>query len=349
MKLTDFDNIVLNHTAFIGDVVLALPLTQLIKNIHPKAKITFITTPVAAELPQICDAVDEVIIFDKRNKFRGINGTIKFAALMYKYFFDLWISPHKSFRSTLIAALQKNTFRIGFDNASLSFLYDIKVKYYKNYHEIERNLELLMPFNIISNGILLKDVKITLNQNDINTAENIIEQYISRNSEYIVVSPGSVWETKKWREEYFIELCKMLINSGYQVLLNGSKSDEIICKRIALSSGAFSIAGLTNISQSLYIIKNAGLVITNDSAPTHFAGLVNTPVITIYGPTSPIFGFSPRSDINEIIYNENLKCSPCRIHGSKKCPLNTHVCMKSIKPEIVFKDALNIIGRKNNA
>ena len=66
------------------------------------------------------------------------------------------------------------------------------------------------------------------------------------------------------------------------------------------------------------------------------AGLTNCPVVTIFGPTSPIFGFAPSGDNDLVIQNNDLKCRPCHIHGLNECPVKNFECMKSIKSEYVF-------------
>jgi heptosyltransferase-2 len=338
MNIKDFKNIAILQTAFIGDVVLTLPLAQIIRKFNPDCKITFITTPQSAGIPGVCAAIDEVGILDKRNEFRGIGGIFRFVKSIQNKGFDLWFCPHRSFRSSLISLLMNNTLKIGFQNSSLHNVYDYKAGYIIHFHEIERNLELLKPFGLES-AIELKDVQTQISTED----TEITSRMIDKLNNYVVIAPGTVWETKKWKEEHFAKLINKFTEIGIDCVLTGSAADKSLCDRLSSKIGALSLAGMTNIPQTLRIIELSSLVITNDSAPTHFAGLMNTPVITIYGPTSPIFGFGPRSDFSLIIRNENLKCSPCRIHGSKKCPLGTHECMKSISPEMVFNSAKKIL------
>jgi heptosyltransferase-2 len=91
------------------------------------------------------------------------------------------------------------------------------------------------------------------------------------------------------------------------------------------------------------IIKFSSLVITNDSSPTHFASIFNIPTITIYGPTSPSFGFYPLADNSIVIEKMSVKCRPCSIHGKNKCPQKHFECMKNINPEIVFENVKKLL------
>ncbi|MBX3043646.1 MAG: glycosyltransferase family 9 protein [Candidatus Kapabacteria bacterium] len=338
MNIREYSKIAILQTAFIGDVILTIPLVDTIRRNNPDCEITFITTPQAAEIADIASSVNNTLVFDKRSKQKSLSGIRSFARDLNSNNFDLWISPHRSFRSSLLSYLIKADYKIGFKNAAFSWLYDYRAKYIPNFHEIERNFELLNPFEI-DNYSNLNECLFSISETDKKSAKEITYDL----NEYIVLSPGSVWETKKWLPEYFAVLAEMLKNSGFGVVLSGSNADYDICDFVSKQSGARNLSGLTNIPTTLEIVRNAKLVITNDSAPTHFAGFMNTPVITIYGPTSPIFGFSPRADKSRIIYNDKLKCSPCRIHGSRKCPIGTHDCMKSIKPDFVFSEFLSFI------
>ena len=93
----------------------------------------------------------------------------------------------------------------------------------------------------------------------------------------------------------------------------------------------------------LELVRNAKLVITNDSAPTHFATLFNVPTITIYGSTAPRFGFYPLADRSVSIENNSLDCRPCSNHGRKKCPKKHFLCMKNVASDVVFKEVVSII------
>lgn len=343
MTIKPNSHIAILQTAFIGDVVLTFPLAQVLKNAYPECKITFITTPQSYELAKTCIAIDNVIKFDKRNNHKKFIKIIKFAKELNTLNFDYIITPHRSFRSSFLVSRLKNCTKIGYKNASLSLIYDYKIDYVSHYHEIERNLEFLQFFPN-AKALNLTEVETKFTDDDINFISTITNEYNIDFNRLIVIAPGSVWATKRWKKEYYTMLSDKLIKKGYQVVLTGSKQDMDLCNFIAESSNCINLAGITNIPQTLYLIGKSKLVITNDSAPTHFAGLMNTPIITIFGPTSPIFGFAPRSDKSKILRNEELKCSPCRIHGSEKCPIGTHECMISITPNMVFAAAEELLN-----
>ncbi|MFA6571811.1 MAG: glycosyltransferase family 9 protein, partial [Bacteroidota bacterium] len=187
-------------------------------------------------------------------------------------------------------------------------------------------------------------VQIEIDESDSDFVEQKLTWLKLDNQEIVLIAPGSIWATKRWLPEHFAVLCGMLKNRGFIPVLTGSKSDSSLCAEIAGISGAANLCGQTTIPQTIYLMQKSRLLVTNDSAPTHFAYLAGCPALVIYGPTSPKFGFGPRGEKDKMIQLEGLKCSPCRIHGSDKCPIKTFDCMKKLLPERVFKMCMEMIG-----
>lgn len=343
-SLREFTNIAVIQTAFLGDVALCLYLPELIKFYHPTCKITFVTTPAASSLAACSKAIDSIITYDKRNMHKGLKG-IKFVAESLKMKnIECIISPHRSLRSTLVTYYTKPQFSVTFNKSAASFLYSARVRYQK-VHEIKRNASLLSVFTGIE-GLdkICPKVELELSADDLSYIDyKLREMNVSTKERIVCIAPGSVWETKRWLEQNFIELAGLFAAHGFKCILIGSKDDKELCQNIAVKSGAVDLSGETSIPQTLCLLKNADLLVTNDSSPTHFAGLVQCPTLTIYGPTVPEFGFAPVGEKTRVIEPKELKCRPCAIHGGHKCPQKTFDCMHSITPEQVFKASREIL------
>jgi heptosyltransferase-2 len=324
MELRDVTHIAIIQTAFIGDVALSLYLAQEIHELHPKAKITFVTTSQSTELARCANAIDEVIIFDKRRADSGLKGVSRIVNVLRNANVDCVFGLQRSARTAIIAALTRAKNSLGFSNATFSWLYKRTAPWELNKHEIERNRSLLEYFDDISIPENVPNVELSLPECD--------ERY----KNCIALAPGSVWKTKRWIEEHWSETAEELIAKGYRVVLIGGKDDAELCNHIAKSSGAESLAGTTSLPQTLSLLRTARVLITNDSAPTHLAGLVRCRTVTIYGSTVPEFGFAPRGSKDIAVENKSLKCRPCGIHGKRECPLGTMGCMTSITPSDVI-------------
>lgn len=347
LKITNYNKIAIFNTAYLGDIILSFFLAQEIKNIHPKCKITFITTPNVKDILPLIKAVDSALFYDKRKDDKGFAGFRKIASKMRKCDFEILLVPHRSLRSTLISFFSKPVISVSFKNSSLSFLYSKSVEYLFSQHEIERNLELLTPFEEFQQGGKVPRV-------ETNFPEYFVQKVLSKTeidlfSQRIVsIAPGSVWKTKQWSIEGFIKVARYLSSKNYIVTLIGGQSDFEICKYISENSNSLNLAGKLNLGESLYIIKSSVLLITNDSSPTHLASLVECPTITIFGPTIPGFGFYPRAPLSKVLQVDNLQCRPCSMHGYNKCPLKHHKCMLNISAEQVIAAAKSILELKES-
>jgi len=260
--------------------------------------------------------------------------------------FDYIFALHRSFRTAILTKFLNAKNKIGFDKNSLSFLLSKKIQYKKNQHEVQRNRNCLTIFENYNEIFDYENLQNSIVSNFKNS-DNLgtVKDFTTEKKKYILVAAGSVWATKRWLKEYFAELCKKIISDlKIDVYLIGSEEEKEICDFISRESKAISLAGKTTIPQILELVRNSLLVITNDSAPTHFASIFNIPTVTIYGATSPSFGFYPLAENSKIIEPQNLFCHPCAIHGGPNCPQKNFDCMKNIKPEMVFEEVKKMLN-----
>ncbi len=178
-------------------------------------------------------------------------------------------------------------------------------------------------------------------------ADSLFHQYILEGEKVIGMAPGSIWNTKRWLPEYFVEVIRKLYKKGIKTILLGGNEDAELCQQIAdkADSNAINLAGKLSILGSAAFIKKLPLLLTNDSAPLHLANAVQTDVIALFGPTITSFGFAPFRE-NDIVLETNLECRPCGKHGHHKCPLKHFDCMKMIFPDTVFDTIIQALENK---
>ena len=97
-----------------------------------------------------------------------------------------------------------------------------------------------------------------------------------------------------------------------------------------------SKTGRTSPPELTALLARSRVLVTNDSGPAHVASAVGTPVVAVFGPTVPAFGYTPFGERNRIVERAGLACRPCSSHGPQVCPLGHHRCMKEIGPEAVL-------------
>ncbi len=322
--------IVVWQTAFLGDLILTTPLFSSIKRIFPDSHLSVIAKPFGRDVLKNNDDIDELIVFDKKSMSTW--ELIK----KIKRRFDIAISPHRSHRASYSLFLARIPFRVGFDKAGFSFLYTKTVPHkFDGTHEIERNLKLLTVFDEYDPNKLIKFPKIILSEDE----KGFYKKHGLKEKDYVLIAPGSKWETKRWTPEGFGKIIDLLIDRGERVVLIGSKEDIKFTEEVLGFSkkgyDVLNLVGKTSLRETFSLIKSGKLLISNDSAPVHMAVAFGTPVVDIYGPTVTDFGFYPYRN-GKVVEIDGLECRPCGLHGHRECPIGTHDCMKMIKPEIVL-------------
>ena len=320
--------ILIIHTAFIGDIVLTTPLLRKIKDIYPKSEVFYVTTPAGAEILKNNPNINKIIRYDKKGIDRGVKNFLKLSKKLKNEKFDLVLTPHRYFRSSLLTWLTRAPERIGYKNAVGSNLFTRKIPYDTTKHEVEKLLDFLPEKN-------KKRYEIEIYPED--------NQVISE-KKIITIAIGSKWFTKRWPIEYFNELIEKLLSyKNIEIILVGGK--EEVNLNIDLAQYCKDLRGKTSLLQLANILKNSDIVVTNDSSPIHIASAFNKPhIIAIFGPTTKNLGFFPWSQNSEVIEVEKLECRPCSLHGGEKCPKGHFKCMLEIKPTFILEKILNYLN-----
>ncbi|MBN1638925.1 MAG: glycosyltransferase family 9 protein [Ignavibacteriales bacterium] len=337
------EKILIIQTAFIGDAILTLPLVQKINEIYSNITIDVLTIQQNSLIFESSPFVNNVIIFNKRKEHKSIIKTIKLAKKLKSNNYTKVISPHRSFRTSLIVWALKVKNSVGFDISSMSFVYKKIVKYRLDYHEVQRDLSLLENDDLIKNWKILPVIK---------TERKILEKiqlFVKSitNRKIIAIAPASVWFTKTYPKDYFVKIINELIAKGFFIVLIGGENDKKYCCGIKnlYNDNIISTAGDFNIIETIELFKYCELLVCNDSAPTHMAMCANIPVLTIYCSTTPNFGFYPYNERSQYLSYEDLECKPCGIHGHKKCPIKTFRCAHLLSPQKIITYIHQMLNR----
>lgn len=327
-------NILIIHTAFIGDIVLSTALVAKLKKNYPNSKIYFLTTPQGKVILQNNINIEEVIVYDKKDKDRGFIAFIKLIKNLKSKKIDMSLTPHRYLRSTLLSFFSGAKYRVGYDVASLSFVYNKKIKYDKEKHEVEKLLSFV-------------DDKTTRYELEMYpSVENIkkIDGYNLSDKKIVLIAPGSKWFTKKWPKEYFQDLIERLNKyENINIVITGGEEEKEI--ELKLNQKNLDLRGKISLMDLAELCKRSDVVVTNDSAPVHIASCFPKPkILAIFGPTIEKFGFFPWSKNSKVFEVKNLYCRPCGIHGGKSCPEKHFRCMKEILPEMIEKEILKTIN-----
>lgn len=349
-------HIVVINTAFLGDLVLTIPFLTNLKRKYPKAEISLVCKHGIGELFLKLDLVSKV--FEVKKSSRKNYGLV--ADEINKNSPEIVFCIHRSFRSYLFSMKIK---------APLRFGYQLGFNWYGFQKKIKRDLSLPESLRILQLLTLVDEsfaifFKVESQRQDYNSKkdnENMVPvpswaQFptvalpkLSGNindrlfekiketatcSKHVAVFPGSVWNTKRWPEEYFANLVMELKKSDYAVFLMGGPGEEVYAEAIEKKTGksetVINLIGKTSVWESILIMNHVDLVVANDSASAHLAALLRKKILVFFGPTVLNFGYRPWGDTVRVLENTELKCRPCGAHGPNQCPIKTHECMRSI-------------------
>ena len=317
------------QTAFLGDVVLTTPLLEAVAARH--GPVDVVTTPAAAPLVETHAAVRRVIPYDKHGKHRGLRNLVALARALRAERYEVAYVPHRSLRSALLAWLARVPKRVGFHDGWRMLYTDVRRRALSG-HEIDRLLALADVEPRGTRPSLLATAS------DRVAADAFLRDHGIQGA-FVVLAPGSIWGSKRWLD--YPALAQWLAERAAIVAVGGPEDaalgDEIV-RAVEGGGGrtrAVSACGRLTLRQSAEVIRRAAVLVTNDSAPLHFAQAVGTPTVAIFGPTTPAFGFGPRGPSDRVVEVGGLPCRPCSAHGPASCPLGHHLCMKSLTVEHV--------------
>ncbi len=306
------------QTAFLGDVILTTPLLSRLAGRH--GPVDVVTTPAAATLLETHPAVGSVIRYDKHGADKGWRGMRKVASeLRARRYLSVYL-PHRSLRSAVLAMLSGAPERVGFGDSAAALTYTRRVPRPCEGHEVERLLTLA------GSAASAPDVSLALTGSDYAAADGWLAAH-GVSARFIALAPGSIWGTKRW--PYYAELAAGLDRPC--VVVGGADDRSLAEAILAAAPGrTVSAAGELGLRASAALIQRAAVLVTNDSAPLHLATAVGTPIVALFGPTVPDFGFGPRGAGDVTLGRDGLACRPCSKHGPATCPLGHHRCMREL-------------------
>ncbi len=313
----------------LGDILLTTPVIRALKNKFPEAKIDFL----------LREEYEDTL---KYNSY--LNKTI---LLKRDYGSEELIAALKSSNYELIIDLQNN-------GRSRGIVKRIGVKAVK-YKKKNLLKFLLVKFNFKSNSKLLSvperyanalpELHLDEKGLDLFLPEGL-KNNLDSNKKYIGICPGSRHYTKMYPEEYFVELGKMISDSGEKVVLFGGSDDIEVNNRLhSKLEGSINLSNNNDLLQTASDMKFCEAIICNDSGLMHTATAVGVPVVAIFGSTVTDFGFAPYNNPNLILDNKSLNCRPCSHIGRSGCPKHHFKCMKEIYPHLVFESLTKLLSK----
>jgi heptosyltransferase-2 len=308
----------------LGDVVLATPLIEKLHRHYPTAQIDFLLRKGNEGLLLGHPVLRQTLIWDKSDgKYRNLWRLLRH---IRRERYDLLVCCQRFAAAGWLTALSGAGQTVGFDKNPLSVFFSRRLPHRigDGGHETDRNLSLIRHLT----DALPERPRLYPAAADFEAAAEAAGP-----GPYVCIAPTSVWFTKQWPAEKWLELIAR-IPPSHRVLLLGAPSDQSACAAIARQAGSArvqNLAGRLNLLQSAGLLAGASMNYVNDSAPLHLASAMNAPVAAVFCSTLPAFGFGPLSDRRFLLETTaQLPCRPCGLHGKKACPKGHFDCARTI-------------------
>lgn len=347
-------NILIIKPSSLGDVVQALPVLKILRQKYPHATIDWLVNEEVADILRDNPYLHTIHRWDRaiwrrpRCFLKALRNAASVVRELRRSRYDVVFDLQGLFRSAVLAFLSGGETVIGFANAreKAPLFYRKKVELpTKEMHSVERYI-----FAVGGDVSAEKEFPIEFSAEDREITESLLARMdYSTNKPFAILVPGARWPTKRWPPKQFAALADRLVKGeGVQVGLIGAPGEAALIQRIASLSRCrtMDFSGKTALKQLAYLLKKADLVVGNDSGPIHIAAAVGTPVVALYGPTSPL-RTGPYGE-NHTVLTSSLPCRPC---FSRKCAVSV-ACMKTISVDSVFeacKPYLDEARRKKGA
>jgi lipopolysaccharide heptosyltransferase II len=329
--------ILIFNVNWLGDVLFS---TATIRNIRRNFPESFIACVIPSRCYPILKGnpyLDEIIIFDDKDRHRGILEKLKFVKFLKNKRFDTVFLMHRSFRRALICRLAGIPQRIGHYTKKRGFLLtkSFKPPARDSLHRIDYYLDVIEKA-----GLKVEDrfTDFYVSEDDLKFVEDFLGRAGILRDEFIVgINPGGNWGPKRWPRSYWAILADQLIAKfKARVIITGNNKDlrEALAIKDAMQANPIIACGVFSIKQFAAFSKRIDLFITADTGPLHIANSVGAKkIIAIFGPTSvAITGPYPLKNV--IILQKDVGCKiPCYI---VKCKDNR--CMKAVTPEEVLEE-----------
>ena len=371
----DFRKILLIKLSAVGDVVHTIPVLNKLRRRYPLAQLDWLVTPAIAELLRHHPAITNIIEFEREAwskpwRLEPFASYLRLASRLRAAAYDLVVDMHGQFRTAALTLATGAPARIGFDRPRAG-VWDASPRKFPEqarkhawqgaregswlaytHHIPVPTLDLHAVDRYLNVGPILgldrepADFSFPIPQSAVSQVETLLAQHGANRAEIVIMAPGTIWETKQWGSEKFAQVAAHFLSKGLAVILIGSQRERVVCEEVAaLSPGAIDLAGRTALSELAALIRRSAISVTNDSGPMHLAVALDRPVVSIFGPTDPVW-IGPYRRANAVLHAD-LECSPCYLRRLKHCH-HGHACMRNVSVPAVIERAERILSASQN-
>ena len=327
---------------------MTTPLLEVLRHAYPQARIIYVAGTWSKVMPEHDPAVDAVIDCGSvgiPGRYR-LQDYLQLAGKLRKEHFELAFVLDRSPMLTLLPWLAGVPRRVGPDSLGRGFSLTDRVAVSSSpdnlQHQAEIYLDLARAIGLPTDHPHMRFVPTTEERTAVKRlvqdGHRLVALFAGGGS-----NPGMELTAKRWPLERYRALAKKLVYElDAQVLLIGGPGDEALNNQLLTGldvpeGTVLNLTGRTSMGELGALLERCALFIGNDSSPMHLAAAVGTPVIAIFGPTSPQeYGPYPLDDPQHIALWRHPTGKPCFFLG-KMQPCANCTCMQAVTVDDVWQ------------
>ncbi|MEO8465860.1 MAG: lipopolysaccharide heptosyltransferase II [Gammaproteobacteria bacterium] len=332
--MTQSDKVLVVGPSWVGDMVMAQALYRLLKQRNAAAEIHVVappwSLPVLERMPEVTRGIElavahgELGIGRRRALGRQLRGENYSRAIVLP----------RSAKAALVPWLARVPRRTGFRGEwRYGLLNDVRVQSASFDQTVKRFVALGREPDELA-AALPADLYPRLSVSAANQERLRAEHGLSAREPLIALMPGAEYgAAKRWPAARFAELARWLAGGGTNVIVLGSAKERPLGDEIAAAAGQSrvrNLCGTTSLADVIDLAAAADAAVSNDSGLLHVAAASGTPVVAIYGSSSP--ELTPPLTASAAVVYLGIECSPC---FERECPLGHLRCLTEISVERV--------------
>ncbi len=365
LRRRTFERILLIKPSAVGDVLHTVPVLAKLRRRYPQARIDWLLAPHIAEHIRHHPALSNVVLFARHDlarfgrNWRSTSAFFQLVSRLWRTRYDLVLDLHGQFRSALFTLASGAPVRIGFDRprpalhrgagrrlvaeayrhawtgtregAWLAYTHRIPIPTL-DVHAVDRYLWIGDMLGLDDGP---PDFRVPVPADSVERVDALLRSQGAAEEPLAVLVPGTLWETKHWHVEGFAGVARHLRQRGFAVVLAGSAKERDRCRAVAEQcAGVLDLCGQTTLSELAALLQRAAISVTNDSGTMHLTVAVGRPVVSVFGPTDPLW-IGPYRRPGAVV-QANVPCAPCYLRKRRACP-HEHACMRDVTTEMVIE------------
>lgn len=276
-------HVLIVKTSSLGDLVHALPAITDAHRAQPDVRFDWLSEKVFAEIPAWHPAVERVITCEMRRWRKNLWQTWRggewetFKKTLRETPYDLVLDAQGLFKSAFLASQARGLHAGHAREKAASLFYQRSIPIPRDDHAVDRQRDLFAQALGYARPPTAPDFGLTRSS----FAKPELPQ------PYAVFLHATTWPTKCWPESHWQQLGRWFAQQNIGVALPwGNDAERVVAQRIAADFGGVVLPRM-NLTAVAGVLAHAKVVVGVDTGLAHLAAAVNTPSVTLYGPTLP--------------------------------------------------------------